>query len=77
MPIVIPYDEAQGKNTWWFNVLTGGRKIAITRCSNGHVGSLEDHEIAPDGTVSPSVVCQVEGCDFHDYIKLEDYEKHR
>jgi hypothetical protein len=29
------------------------------------------HEIAVDGTVSPSVVCP--NCDFHDFVKLEGW----
>lgn len=41
-------------------------------CPNGHLGKL-DHEIADDGTVSPSVACPVEGCGFHELVKLEDW----
>ena len=72
----VPYDESQGNNTWWFHTLSDGRKFVVTRCPNGHTGSLSDHSIAPDGTVSPSVVCQREGCNFHEFIKLADFEKH-
>lgn len=32
-----------------------------------------DHDIAPDGRVSPSVVCPFEGCDFHDHVVLEGW----
>jgi hypothetical protein len=32
--------------------------------------SLLKHRIAEDGTVSPSVVCSWEGCNFHEHIKL-------
>jgi hypothetical protein len=31
------------------------------------------HNIAPDGTVSPSVVCIREGCTFHEFIKFGGY----
>jgi hypothetical protein len=40
----------------------------------GHAGSLEDHNIADDGTVSPSVVCAHDNCLFHEWIKLEDWD---
>lgn len=60
-------------NTWALSILSGGSIQVITRCSNGHIGALDDHEIAVDGTVSPSVVCQREGCTFHEFIRLEDW----
>lgn len=42
-------------------------------CPNGHAGQL-DHEIAPDGTVTPSVQCPEDGCSFHDMVKLANWE---
>lgn len=42
------------------------------RCPNGHFALL-DHEIADDGTVSPSVVCPWDGCGFHEFIRLLDW----
>lgn len=50
-------------------------------CSKEHYLSIwnptkkpeECHKIAPDSTVTPSVVCPVPGCDFHDNIKLEGW----
>lgn len=66
----------QPPNSWWISKLSDGRRQVITKCANGHIGSLDDHTIAADGTVSPSVVCQHEGCNFHEYIKLEDWENH-
>jgi hypothetical protein len=39
----------------------------------GHYLSIHKHSIAQDGTVSPSVVCPVEGCGFHEFIKLEEW----
>jgi len=49
-------------------------RTALFACPNGHIGSLSDHEIADDGTVLPSVVCPHEGCDFHEFIKLEGWQ---
>lgn len=40
-------------------------------CANGHALSLRGHSIEDDGTVMPSVVCTVPGCDFHDFIRLD------
>ncbi|ABE37269.1 hypothetical protein RPD_0029 [Rhodopseudomonas palustris BisB5] len=39
-------------------------------CSNGHSISLRGHSISLEGHVTPSVVCQASGCDFHDYVRL-------
>ena len=74
--ITIKYDsdKTQPPNSWWINKLPGRNQV-ITRCANGHIGSLDDHSISPDGTVSPSVVCQHDGCTFHEYIRLEDWPK--
>lgn len=42
-------------------------------CGHGHAVSLRGHAIAADGVVSPSVVCLVQGCDFHDFVRLEGW----
>ena len=60
-------------NTWWIETLSDGRKVIVTRCGRGHIGSLGNHEISADGTVSPSVVCQHEGCDYHEFIQLDGW----
>lgn len=39
-------------------------------CSRSHDGLIDEHEIAADGTVTPSVVCNQDGCDFHEHIRL-------
>ena len=38
----------------------------------GNACSLSDHEIAADGTVSPSAVCPYD-CGFHEFIKLDGW----
>lgn len=45
--------------------------VACPDC--GRTASLSGHDIADDGTVTPSVVCPYEGCSFHDYVKLEGW----
>lgn len=47
-----------------------GKKSAVVCCPGcGKPGSLMDHQIAADGTVSPSLICPRE-CGFHDTVKL-------
>ncbi len=52
---------------------------AIFTCPNGHTGTLisarpESHQIGADGVVSPSVVCDIDGCTFHDHIRLLEWK---
>lgn len=41
---------------------------------NGHFLSIHKHTILDDGTVQPSVVCPVDGCGFHEFVKLKDWK---
>ena len=43
-------------------------------CPNGHYGILTDHKIDDEGVVSPSVVCPIAGCNFHDYVVLKGWD---
>ncbi len=60
--------------TWKGLKTPEGRKASFTCPKCGQLGSLSDHDIAPDGTVTPSVVCPHEGCTFHENIKLEGWQ---
>lgn len=74
----IEHDQNLSKpNTWARWEYQSGRVCVVTRCANGHIGSLDDHTIASDGTVSPSVVCQHEGCTYHEFIQLVGWEANR
>lgn len=42
-------------------------------CPEGHIGSLDDHQIGENGEVSPSFVCP-QDCAFHEWITLENFE---
>lgn len=68
-----PHDNDLLPGTWKGGNSPYGR-TALFCCSNGHIGSLSNHEIAEDGTVTPSVVCPHEGCNFHEFIKLEGWQ---
>lgn len=60
----------------WRNYKYNG---TILECSpvivdpNGHYLSIYKHTVLGDGTVHPSVVCPVQGCGFHEFVKLEGY----
>jgi hypothetical protein len=62
--------------TWRNYIDPGG---TVLECSpvivdiKGHFLSIHKHSIAQDGTVSPSVVCPVEKCGFHEFIRLEGW----
>lgn len=43
-------------------------------CRCGSSGPLSDHEIAADGTVTPSLYDE-NGCGFHEMIVLEGYRE--
>lgn len=49
--------------------------IAMATCPNGHMCRISDevHQIAADGTLTPSYVCPVDGCGFHDFVKFEGW----
>lgn len=68
----VPARELQPPLTW-LPLKDKARLSASFICPNGHDGTLLDHTIAPDGAVSPSVVCPQEGCTFHDSVRLEGW----
>jgi hypothetical protein len=59
---------APAKAHWW-----PWHGTAMLSCPNGHIASLRDHEIAVDGTVTPSVVCPWDGCNFHQSLRLLEW----
>jgi hypothetical protein len=55
-----------------------GRLTATMSCPEcGKPASLSGHTIAPDGDVSPSVVCPHDGCHFHEYVMLLGWDMRR
>jgi hypothetical protein len=77
--------RAQSGALWFFHIHNDSpfEATVTVRCSRGHLSSLDSnfdrprrnhHVISDDGSVSPSVVCPHEGCDFHEFIKLEDWK---
>lgn len=73
--ITIQHDQTlSGPDTWAIFRYESGRVQVVTRCKNGHIGSLDDHQVSEDGGVQPSVVCQKAGCDYHEFIRLEGWK---
>lgn len=48
----------------------GSVRVACPGCK---VSYYLDHEVAADGTVSPSLDCPTTGCNFHERVKLEGW----
>jgi hypothetical protein len=66
-------DSPTRKGTWWPLGHNNGRSASFCCPSCGLMGVLTEHEIGDRGSVTPSVVCPADDCDFHDYICLEDW----
>jgi len=68
-------EGSQHPMMWWMAVLDG-KPVVRMKCARGHVVTL-DHEVALDsGTVSPSIDCAVDGCDYHENVTLEGWSEH-
>lgn len=68
--IEIRFDADLARSPSWSGVVGPNGRTAHVKCAEGHIASLSGHEIAEDGTVSPSVVCPWEGCDYHEIVQL-------
>ena len=60
----------------WRDVRGKYRTISALVCCPGcgKINSLGDHTIDPDGTVTPSLVCPFDHCEFHDFVKIADWK---
>jgi predicted RNA-binding Zn-ribbon protein involved in translation (DUF1610 family) len=58
----------------WKPLVDSGKMSASFACPKcGKVELLTNHQIGKGGVVTPSVVCQTEGCNFHENIILEGW----
>ena len=74
-PTVFPRSNDYAPGTWKGLKLADGSRSASFCCPGcEQLGALVDHVIFDDGRVHPSVVCPTEGCDFHEYIQLEEWQ---
>jgi hypothetical protein len=55
------------------------RALAWGTCPNGHSCTIvaDVHSIAADGTLTPSYVCPVPECGFHDWVRFYGWEGER
>jgi uncharacterized Zn finger protein len=66
---MIEIPKGSGRGTW--RSVRAGSSVRLTCPACGFDAEL-DHEIARDGTVTPSVECP-NSCGFHEHIKLKDW----
>ena len=78
---IVIIKRAKNIDTWleekgvYRGAVRDDRKTANVSCPEcGRAGSLSNHSIAEDGVVTPSLVCGYDDCDFHRWIKLEDWK---
>ena len=74
LPHGLPHHPESAAPCWGTSLSDDGWKV-IVKCGNGHVASLALHEIALDGTVTPSLDCPEDGCNWHHHVVLESWEK--
>lgn len=67
---IVPHVDSRAPCGWW-RTQDGEVMLACPKC--GQAGSLADHQVAPDGSVSPSVECPQANC-FHGYVVLQEYQ---
>ena len=53
---------------WWL-----WRGLVMLQCPNGHSCHLP-HAVNASGVVTPSAVCPVAGCGFHEHLRLTDWD---
>jgi len=72
IPIPKSSEQRPAKGEWSPRVV-GGKRTAQLACPKcGDSGSLCTHEIAADGSVTPSVMCNA--CDYHESgLRLEGW----
>ena len=59
--------------TWWIWLDTK-ELVPVMRCTGGHMFLIRDnHTIAADGSVSPSMVCPNPPCPYHEFIQLDGW----
>jgi hypothetical protein len=69
-----PFMAQLGAPGTWDRSFAGGKpKIVLCCPSCKTVLGIDQHVIDAEGNVSPSCMCPITGCDFHEYVKLEDW----
>lgn len=73
--IEIKHSETPGPLTWRIikDYHPDHPTVPVITCSEGHESVLRTHDISASGEVSPSLVCPIEGCSFHEYATLKGW----
>lgn len=71
----VPLSTLSAQGLGWWPVHSDNKYRANIRCPNGHIGAIVDHEVSPNGSVNPSVVCPAKGCSFHEFVQLTGWAK--
>lgn len=74
MMLFLQNDEHKPK-TWKIEKLIGlkQRKSVSFTCPNGHIYMLRNYQIQANGIVLPMVLCPADGCGFHFFIQLDEW----
>lgn len=75
LPLTWRYYRYDDKILMVKNKVEQAIKLLVIVDPNGHYLGIVDHTIESDGYVIPSVVCPVKECTFHEFIKLEDFNR--
>jgi hypothetical protein len=73
IPPGLPYHPQAPAPCWGTTISKDDGWKVVVKCGNGHVGSLANHEIKPDGRVHPSLDCPEPGCDWHVTARLDQW----
>lgn len=52
-----------------------GTMLPVMVCDQGHESTIRTHSVGAGGIVRPSSVCPVDGCGFHQWVKLEGWDR--
>ena len=70
--LLLEHDSDLAPGTWWGQHLEKPY-IACPKCGGTLLGPPAPHTIETNGDVNGSVVCGHSGCDFHRYVRLEEW----
>ena len=59
--------------TWKMVNLTPAKRVPMIVCPNDHLCTLESYHVMESGYVLPLVLCPIDGCPFHEFVKLEGW----
>ena len=79
--------KKQAPGTWWLRMCNDDDKVVMVKCpACSSIAALLPpevvegeplgHDVAADGTVTPSADCPNDECEFHEMVTLEDWVPH-